>query len=214
VDYFEVDSDPLAMEDGQSTDSPPVAGDDALETPVDTALTISIADLMANDSDPEGADLTFVGFTDPANGTLVDNGDGTLSYTPGSGYVGDDSFEYTISDGTTTVTTTVTLSVNAPAALSSDDFGGVALGLEWVLDGSAATADLGADGDERFLELGASAGNRDMWNINTGASKLMQSAADEDFTLEARFLSEPSQRFQMQGLLVEQDASNWIRFDV
>ncbi|MBY8978616.1 DUF1349 domain-containing protein, partial [Rhodobacteraceae bacterium NNCM2] len=30
VDYFEVDSDPLAMEDGQSTDSPPVAGDDAL----------------------------------------------------------------------------------------------------------------------------------------------------------------------------------------
>jgi regulation of enolase protein 1 (concanavalin A-like superfamily) len=44
--------------------------------------------------------------------------------------------------------------------------------------------------------------------------RLMQSAADEDFEIEVKFESEPTERFQMQGLLVEQDASNYLRFDV
>ena len=37
--------------------------------------------------------------------------------------------------------------------------------------------------------------------------------ADEDFGIEAKFLSTPTQHHQMQGLLIEQDADNWIRFD-
>ena len=38
----------------------------------------------------------------------------------------------------------------------------------------------------------------------------MQAAADTDFQLEARFLSRPTQKFQMQGFFIEQDAQNWI----
>ena len=42
----------------------------------------------------------------------------------------------------------------------------------------------------------------------------MQPAADEDFEIEVKFESEPTQAIQSQGLLVEQDATNFIRFDV
>ena len=41
----------------------------------------------------------------------------------------------------------------------------------------------------------------------------MQSVADSDFQLEARFLSRPTELNQMQGFFVEQDAQNWIRLE-
>ncbi len=41
----------------------------------------------------------------------------------------------------------------------------------------------------------------------------MQTVADDDFTLETRFLTTPTERYQLQGILVEQDAQNWLRFD-
>ena len=35
----------------------------------------------------------------PAHGTVVANGDGTLTYTPAANYNGSDSFTYTANDG-------------------------------------------------------------------------------------------------------------------
>ena len=75
---------------------PPVAVDD-------TATTVNgfpvIIDVLANDSDPDGDPLTVTGVTDPPNGTAVNNGDGTVTYTPDCGFFGIDTFDYTISDG-------------------------------------------------------------------------------------------------------------------
>ncbi|MDJ0851268.1 MAG: DUF2341 domain-containing protein, partial [Myxococcota bacterium] len=77
----------------------PVATDDSLTTAQDTPLVIDVAtDLLANDSDPEGDALTLLDFTNPANGSVVDNGDGTLTYTPDPGYTGADSFDYVATD--------------------------------------------------------------------------------------------------------------------
>jgi hypothetical protein len=75
---------------------PPVAEDDFATTPRDTPVTI---DVLANDSDPDGDPLTVTSVGDPAHGSATDNGDGTVTYTPDSGFVGDDSFPYTIGDG-------------------------------------------------------------------------------------------------------------------
>ncbi|MEM1003730.1 MAG: tandem-95 repeat protein [Pseudomonadota bacterium] len=92
-------------------DVPQTSGD-LLATAIDGPLEISIADdLLINDTDPDGDDLSFVGISDPANGTLVDNGDGTLTYTPGAGFEGNDGFQYSVSDGTTTQTANVVISV-------------------------------------------------------------------------------------------------------
>jgi hypothetical protein len=75
---------------------PPVAQDDVATTVRDTAVTIAV---LANDSDPDGGALTVTGVTDPSHGSAAANPDGTVTYTPDAGFVGADSFDYTISDG-------------------------------------------------------------------------------------------------------------------
>jgi regulation of enolase protein 1 (concanavalin A-like superfamily) len=49
---------------------------------------------------------------------------------------------------------------------------------------------------------------------NRDAVRIMQDAADQDMLLEAKFNSIPSKTVQIQGILVEEDEDNWIRFDV
>ncbi|QEW17871.1 hypothetical protein LA6_000025 [Marinibacterium anthonyi] len=195
----------------------PSAADDALEATANTGFLIAVAtDLLANDSDVNGDALSVTGFTQPANGTLVDNGDGTWSYTPNEDYTGGDSFTYTVTDGELTDTATVTLTVNAetaPSALVSDDFAGGSLGAAWVIEGpSEATARLGTSGSEAYLELVSPDGAYNIWDSN-GSVRAMQATEDGDFQIETRFLSTPTEKFQMQGLLVEQDENNWIRMD-
>ena len=62
--------------------------------------------------------------SDPANGTAVDNGDGTITYTPDANWFGTDTFTYQVCDnGTPSLcdTATVTITVNpvndAPVAV-------------------------------------------------------------------------------------------------
>ena len=80
-----------------NTQEPPVAVDDAATTAEDTAVTINV---LANDSDPDGAlvpgTVTIAG--QPANGSVVVNADGTVTYTPDANYNGADSFSYTVTD--------------------------------------------------------------------------------------------------------------------
>ncbi|MGP1387229.1 MAG: Ig-like domain-containing protein [Thainema sp.] len=91
----------------------PVAADDTLNTGSNTPLTFSAADLFSNDSDIDGDALALESFTNPANGTVINNGDGTFTYTPSSGFSGVDSFTYTVNDGNGgTATATVNIAVN------------------------------------------------------------------------------------------------------
>jgi hypothetical protein len=103
---------------------PPVAVDDTATTDEDTSVTTG--NVLANDTDVEGDTLSVSGFTPPANGTAVNNGDGTFTYTPNADYNGTDSFTYTTDDGnggsaTATVTVTVTPVNDAPVANAGPD---------------------------------------------------------------------------------------------
>ena len=75
---------------------PPVAVNDVATLPMNSSLNINV---LANDTDPEGDVLTVVSTTTPSHGATVINTDGTIKYTPTTGYSGADSFGYTISDG-------------------------------------------------------------------------------------------------------------------
>jgi hypothetical protein len=75
---------------------PPDARDDRASTGRNLSVRI---DVVANDSDPDGDPISVAGVTQPANGTVVNNGDGTVTYTPRSGFEGNDTFMYTLSDG-------------------------------------------------------------------------------------------------------------------
>ena len=97
---------------------PPDAKDDAATTAEDTPVMISV---LANDTDVEGDVLTLSSVTPPANGTVVINAIGTVTYTPTTNFNGTDSFTYTVSDGnggtdTATVSVTVTPVNDAPDA--------------------------------------------------------------------------------------------------
>jgi len=76
-------------------DSSVAANDDTLKAFEDTPLTINPDDLLAND---EG-NASIVSFTQPEHGTIVEDGNGNLVYTPDSDFNGTDTFTYTISTG-------------------------------------------------------------------------------------------------------------------
>ena len=104
------------LTDPQNTD--PDAQDDNQTLDEDTSVTFNP---LGNDTDADGDDLTVVSFTDPAHGTLVENPDGTFTYTPDADYNGPDSFTYTVEDGfggsdTATVNLTVTPVNDDPVA--------------------------------------------------------------------------------------------------
>jgi hypothetical protein len=93
----------------------PVAVDDTYTTTADTAVNQGAGGgVRANDT---GTGITVTGNTNPANGTLTLHADGSLLYTPTSGYSGLDSFDYTITDAfSRTSSATVSLTINPVAA--------------------------------------------------------------------------------------------------
>ncbi len=87
----------------------PIAADDTATTPEDTPVTI---DVLANDSDPDSAQLFTTMMSGPTNGQLTHNAGGSFTYTPKADYAGTDSFTYRTSDrllssNTATVSITV-----------------------------------------------------------------------------------------------------------
>ena len=100
---------------------PPLAVDDAADTPEDTPVTISV---LGNDSDPDGNTLTVVEVSAPTHGTAAVADTGAVVYTPEPDFHGTDRFTYVVGDGSgltarATVDVTV-LPVNDPP-LAGDD---------------------------------------------------------------------------------------------
>ena len=85
---------------------------DILDTKEDTAITINVSDLLANDSDLDSANLSILSVTNGLLGTAVLSADKlTILYTPNPDANGEDSFTYTLTDGSLTDTATVTLNI-------------------------------------------------------------------------------------------------------
>ena len=74
---------------------PPLAVDDAADTPEDTPVTI---DVLGNDSDVDGDALALVEVSAPTHGTAVTD-TGAVVYTPEPDFHGTDSFTYVVGDG-------------------------------------------------------------------------------------------------------------------
>jgi VCBS repeat-containing protein len=73
---------------------------DGYATDEDVAITLTAAELLANDTDPEGDTLEIVSVQGATNGSVTfDSVAGTVTFTPNADYFGPASFTYTISDG-------------------------------------------------------------------------------------------------------------------
>lgn len=96
----------------------PVATNDAVRTDPGQAALVSV---LANDSDPDGDALTVTSISSASHGTAILNANGTVTYTPATGYTGTDSFTYIVADGrggTATGTVNVTIAAIAPVQSS------------------------------------------------------------------------------------------------
>ncbi len=97
--------------------------------------------------DPNDDALSLSNFTQASHGIVFDNGDGTFLYTPNPGYLGADSFTYTISDGVNTSTGVIRVSVQSNSALVINEDSNFNLDLGAMLNDT--------DGSE-YLELSLS----------------------------------------------------------
>ena len=92
------------------SNSVPVAEPDIATTNVVTPVTINV---LNNDSDADNDAIEIGNVFASDNGEVVINPDNTLTYTPNSGFVGEDTIFYTIQDSNENVdNSTVTITVN------------------------------------------------------------------------------------------------------
>jgi titin len=96
---------------------PPIASDHAYTITAGQTLHGSVAELLANDTDPSGLPLSVKSLTSPMFGTVALNSDGSFNFTPFAGFSGIGSFTYTISDSiglTASATVVVTVRPQSP----------------------------------------------------------------------------------------------------
>ncbi|MGD9740982.1 MAG: cadherin-like domain-containing protein, partial [Bauldia sp.] len=108
TDFAGIDSFTYTIGDGQGATAeasvtimvtlpnrPPVARADRTTTVEGSAVTI---DVLANDNDPDGNPISLGGMEMPGQGSLALTPENRFTYTPRPGFVGVDSFSYTIRD--------------------------------------------------------------------------------------------------------------------
>ena len=98
--------------------SAPIAADDAYSTVESGQLIISAPGILANDSDANGQTLQSILVSNPDNGSLTLNADGSFIYAPSANFVGTDFFTYIANDGTMdSNTATVFITVNQSSTI-------------------------------------------------------------------------------------------------
>ncbi|MEA2840969.1 MAG: hypothetical protein QOF41_2299 [Methylobacteriaceae bacterium] len=135
---------------GGSVTITPIAVDDTGPTLVgNTPITFTRASLLANDLDPDGSagSLTASIVAGSGNhGTIVDNGDGTYTFTPTTGFAGTATFQYRVTDSQGLLSNeaaTVSLTVTDPTWYVDSANAGVqdgSFGHAFTTVGAAVTA--------------------------------------------------------------------------
>ena len=111
-----------------SANRAPVAVNDSYTTNQGAALTIASPGLLSNDTDADGNALTAIKVTNPSNGTVTVNANGSFTYTPTAGFTGTATFTYKANDGlvdsnTATVSITVSIATNHAPVAVNDSYG-------------------------------------------------------------------------------------------
>lgn len=75
--------------------------------------------------DPDGSAVTFTKTSDPANGVALMAADGSWSYVPNTGYVGSDSFNFKVNDGTSDSNIATVTIITGVAVAEDGHFSGV-----------------------------------------------------------------------------------------
>ena len=174
-----------------NTNAAPTAVNDSASTTVNTAININV---LANDTDIDGNTLSLISVDEAANGSVEKNEDGTVEYTPDTGFSGTDSFTYTIDDGsggTDTATVTVTINggnVTPPVAENQTVFGNGSS--EDFLLGNGTNVVYGNGGNDTFTagsgnDILYGAGGNESFNSGTGEDVIYSNGGEDILFLNA-----------------------------
>ncbi|MBI5471481.1 MAG: VCBS repeat-containing protein, partial [Ignavibacteriae bacterium] len=109
------------------------------------------------------------------------------------------------------------LSSPDPSGITSDDFNTPTLKPFWTFinPGNPSTMSLVGTGtaDARLRIQIPDGASHDVWASGNNAPRVMQNCNNIDFEVEVKFDSPLMSQYQLQGVIVEQDAQNFIRFD-
>ncbi len=89
----------LANKIGVIINHAPVATADTVSATEDAPMTFSAAQLLGNDTDADGNALRIASVANGANGTVVLNPDGSVTFTPNANFNGVATFSYIATDG-------------------------------------------------------------------------------------------------------------------
>ncbi|MGH1378387.1 MAG: Ig-like domain-containing protein [Alphaproteobacteria bacterium] len=191
----------------------PVAENDGVYNETDeggASLTVTEADLLANDTDPENDTIEITNISiNPGEGSITDNGDGTWTYTPpvdSLSFNGMATLTYTIQDDSG-LTDTATFQIrvfNVLSATNGDDTithessitPHKILGLDGndtitgshqrdiIIGGNGDDILIGNGGDDDFIFAGVSTGT-DTVSGGSGTNRILGSDIDDIFSLSS-----------------------------
>lgn len=213
------------IEVSDASDNTTVSGDYTFVSELPTAPVISNINVVAGETS-----ATISWTTDKASDSHVNYGQNAVldatastpdlvtnhsitlnSLSPDTSY----DFEVVSTDANDLTTTSTmqsfTTTAQTPETVAqSDDFNG--LGNHWTLVNPLGDGQASASGGQLqiFVPGGTS---HDVWKQGNDSVRVAQATTDTDFETEVKFSSQPVSAYQMQGLLINQDDSNFIRYD-
>jgi large repetitive protein len=171
-------------------DQPPVAVDDSFAVLKNTPFN---GNVLTNDSDPDGDPITARLASQPTDGTLSFNGNGSFQYTPNPGFLGTDSFTYFDNDGTQNGNT-ATVTLNVVQVIRAGQFS-FSLPAITVLNSSVSTTITvertgGTDGPVSidYLASGGTAVNGTDYTLAPGTLQFADGQSSQTFTVAIAFV--------------------------
>ncbi len=164
--------------DNNNIDDPPVAVDDPVTARSGASVPVAVT---ANDYDPDGEAIAVSDVGPPGHGSVEIGTASTVIYTPDAGYVGVDTFEYTIVDGDGTEATANVIVELLPtdgtnrAPVGAPDAAETGPGVSVVIDVLLNDVDPERDGlrlDSFSAEPGHRRGQRDRRSVGSAGARV------------------------------------------
>ena len=96
----------------------------------------------------------------------------------------------------------------------SDDFAGTNLDSSvWTFVNPKSDATLSVAGSRAIINVPGGV-EHDLWATGENSPRIVQKIPNADFEISAKFDSVPTLDTQTQGIVIEQDSANFIRFDI
>ncbi|HEY9802154.1 MAG TPA: tandem-95 repeat protein [Leptolyngbyaceae cyanobacterium] len=152
----------------------PFAANDSFNTNQNTSIIINSTTLLGNDADLDGDELSITAITQPKQGKLIHNNDGSYTYIPNEDYYGVDQFTYTIKDEQgNTSTAIVNLTVDQFPVASKQPYSITTINSSLKY---ASNTFLGNIDGELYFIANTDSGNAVVFKIDNATNKLVELA--------------------------------------